>query len=125
MRKQVVILTCLLPSPLAKQSLILAAVKQEKYARLIDVAVKYAKEQTSDKSKQLDLATDRLLVAFGVEILKIIPGKVSTEVDASLSFDTKASVEKALKIIEVGNLAHGPPNISQTRQTAYRFSARG
>ncbi|KAJ1024733.1 hypothetical protein NDA16_002773 [Ustilago loliicola] len=80
-------------------SLILAAVKQEKYARLIDVAVKYAKEQTDDKAKQLDLATDRLLVAFGTEILKIIPGRVSTEVDARLSFNKEATIEKAKHLI--------------------------
>ena len=88
------------PAPfLVIQSLILAAVKQEKYARLIDVAVQYAKEQTSDKAKQLDLATDRLLVAFGVEILKIIPGRVSTEVDARLSFDKDATIAKAKTLI--------------------------
>lgn len=50
---------------------------------------------------KVDHALDRLLVEFGKEILKIIPGKVSTEVDARYSFDTKASVEKALHIIEV------------------------
>ena len=50
---------------------------------------------------QVDSALDRLLVEFGKEILKIVPGKVSTEVDARFSFDTGASVEKALHIIEV------------------------
>ena len=49
----------------------------------------------------MDSALDRLLVEFGKEILKIVPGKVSTEVDAKFSFDTKTSVEKALHIIEV------------------------
>lgn len=44
-------------------------------------------------------ALDYLCVLFGVEILKIIPGRVSTEIDARLSFDTRASVEKALKLI--------------------------
>jgi transaldolase len=44
---------------------------------------------------------DNLLVQFGKEILKIVPGKVSTEVDARFSFDTKTSVEKALHIIDV------------------------
>lgn len=80
-------------------SLILAAVKQENYSRFIDVAVKYAKEQTDDKDKQLDIATDRLLVAFGCEILKIIPGRVSTEVDARLSYNKEASIEKAKTLI--------------------------
>jgi transaldolase len=52
--------------------------------------------------EQVDASLDRLLVEFGNEILKIIPGKVSTEVDARFSFDTQASVNKALHIIEVG-----------------------
>ncbi len=51
--------------------------------------------------QKVDATLDRLLVEFGKEILKIVPGKVSTEVDARFSFDTKASIEKALHIIEV------------------------
>jgi transaldolase len=54
--------------------------------------------------EKVDATLDRLLVEFGKEILNIIPGKVSTEVDARFSFDTKASVDKALHIIEVGGL---------------------
>ena len=50
---------------------------------------------------KIDATLDRLLVEFGKEILKIIPGKVSTEVDASLSFDTQGSIDKALHIIDV------------------------
>lgn len=83
------------------QSLILAAVKKESYARLLDTAVQYAKEQGGDINKQVDTATDRLLVAFGVEILKIIPGRVSTEVDARFSFDKEATKAKAKHIIEL------------------------
>ncbi|ORY67687.1 transaldolase [Pseudomassariella vexata] len=84
-------------------SLILAASKKAEYAKLIDEAVAYAKKEYSSGSvdDQVDAALDRLLVEFGQEILKIIPGKVSTEVDARFSFDTKASVEKALHIIEL------------------------
>jgi len=82
-------------------SLILAASKKAEYAALIDKAVSYAKARGGSADDQVELALDRLLVEFGTEILKIIPGKVSTEVDASLSFDTKGSVEKALKIIEL------------------------
>jgi len=83
-------------------SLILAAIKQEKYARLLDVAAKYAKEQGgSDKTAQIDEACDRLLVEFGVEILKLIPGRVSTEVDARLSFDKEATKAKAHKLIKM------------------------
>jgi transaldolase len=82
-------------------SLILAASKKAEYAALIDKAVAYAKARGGSANDQVELALDRLLVEFGSEILKIIPGKVSTEVDASLSFDTKASVDKALKIIKL------------------------
>ncbi|KAI1417229.1 transaldolase-like protein [Hypoxylon sp. FL1857] len=82
-------------------SLILAASKKPEYAKLIDAAVEYAKGKGGDIDSQVDAALDRLLVEFGKEILKIIPGKVSTEVDARFSFDTKASVEKALHIIDL------------------------
>ena len=51
----------------------------------------------------MDATLDNLLVQFGSEILKIVPGKVSTEVDARMSFDVKASVEKALHIIDVSD----------------------
>jgi transaldolase len=57
--------------------------------------------QDKDINGQVDAALDRLLVEFGKEILQIIPGKVSTEVDARFSFDTQASINKALHIIEV------------------------
>lgn len=82
-------------------SLILAASKKPEYAKLIDVAIDYAKGKGGDLDHQVDAALDRLLVEFGKEILAIVPGKVSTEVDARFSFDTKASVDKALHIIEV------------------------
>lgn len=55
----------------------------------------------STKEEKLTEAIDYLFVLFGVEILKIVPGRVSTEIDARLSFDTKASVEKALKLISL------------------------
>ncbi|POS74992.1 transaldolase [Diaporthe helianthi] len=82
-------------------SLILAASKKPEYAKLIDEAVQYAKKAGGDLDTQVDAALDSLLVEFGKEILKIIPGKVSTEVDARFSFDTKASVDKALHIIDL------------------------
>jgi len=84
-------------------SLILAASKKPEYAKLIDVAVAYGKEHGSTIDEKVDTALDRLLVEFGKEILAIIPGKVSTEVDARFSFDTKLCVEKALHIIEVSS----------------------
>ncbi|KAI7777996.1 hypothetical protein LA080_002692 [Diaporthe eres] len=89
-------------------SLILAASKKPEYAKLIDEAVQYAKKTGGDVDTQVDAALDQLLVEFGKEILKIIPGKVSTEVDARFSFDTKASVDKALHIIDLYKAAGIP-----------------
>merc|ERR1711879_142060 len=82
-------------------SLILAAVKDPKYGRLIDVAVKYAKEKGGDEDAQVDACLDRLLVEFGKEILAIVPGRVSTGVDARFSFDKTATLAKARHLIEL------------------------
>ncbi|KAL4399455.1 Transaldolase [Malassezia pachydermatis] len=82
-------------------SLILAAVKEEKYAKLIGPALDYAKSKGGSKDEIVELAIDRLLVSFGEEILKIIPGRVSTEVDASLSFDKEGTIKKALHLIKL------------------------
>jgi len=82
-------------------SLILAASKKAEYAKLIDVAVEYGKSHGKDSDEKVDATLDRLLVEFGKEILNIVPGKVSTEVDARFSFDTKGSVSKALHIIDL------------------------
>jgi transaldolase len=82
-------------------SLILAATKKPEYAPLLDAAVAKAKSEGGSVTQQVDSAIDHLLVQFGKKILEIIPGKVSTEVDAAFSFDTKASVDKALHIIEL------------------------
>jgi len=67
----------------------------------MDVAIEYGKSHAKDIDEQVDAALDRLLVEFGKEILKIVPGKVSTEVDARFSFDKQGSIDKALHIIEV------------------------
>jgi transaldolase len=80
-------------------SLILAASKKAEYASLIDVAIEYANSKGSTKEEKAAIALDRLLVEFGKEILKIVPGRVSTEVDARLSFNKEATVKKALEII--------------------------
>jgi len=82
-------------------SLILAASKKEEYEKLQDVCIEYGKAHGKNIDEQVDATLDRLLVEFGKEILKIVPGKVSTEVDARFSFDTKNSVGKALHIIEL------------------------
>lgn len=87
-------------------SLILAASKKSEYAALMDEAVAAAKKEGGPPDQQVDAAVDHLLVAFGQRILEIIPGKVSTEVDAVFSFDTKKTVDKALHIIEVRNVLH-------------------
>jgi len=65
------------------------------------VAVEYGKDHGKDLDDKVDATLDRLLVEFGKEILKIVPGKVSTEVDARFSFDTEASVAKALHLIDL------------------------
>ena len=80
-------------------SLIYAASQDPKYASLVDDAVAYGKKQMTGKSGQLAKAMDKLAVNFGLKILEIVPGRVSTEVDARLSFDTEASVVKARELI--------------------------
>jgi len=82
-------------------SLILAAAKKPDYAALIDKAVDYGKKHGANVDEQTDAALDNLLVQFGCEILKIVPGRVSTEVDARFSFSTEESVKKALHIIDL------------------------
>lgn len=80
-------------------SLILASAGDPRYAHLTDEAVIYAKAKGSGTSLRLGLCLDKIAVNFGLEILKIVPGRVSTEVDARLSFDTAATVHKARQII--------------------------
>ena len=86
-------------------SLILSASALPQYAPLIDEAIAYAKAQSADKAQQLIDAEDKLAVNIGLEILKIVPGRISTEVDARLSYDTQATVEKARKLIALYNEA--------------------
>lgn len=86
-------------------SLILSASALPQYAPLIDEAVSYAKAQSNDKAQQLIDAEDKLAVNIGLEILKIVPGRISTEVDARLSYNTQATVEKARKLIALYNAA--------------------
>ena len=80
-------------------SLILSAAALPQYASLIDEAIAYGKQQSQDKAQQLIDAEDKLAVNIGLEILKLVPGRVSTEVDARLSYDTNATVVKARKLI--------------------------
>lgn len=81
-------------------SLILQAFQMDNYKDLADEAVSFAKERSS-ASSLMPLILDRLLVNFGTKILSIIPGRVSTEVDARLSFDVEGSVNKACSLIDM------------------------
>ena len=80
-------------------SLIFAASQDPKYKELIDEAIVYARNQSPVKSIQLSKAMDKVAVNFGLKILEIVPGRVSTEVDARLSFDTEATVMKGRELI--------------------------
>lgn len=82
-------------------SLILAAAKKPEYKHLIDEAISFSKSQAISSKEQKTLLIDRLFVNFGKEILKIVPGRVSTEVDARLSFDVEGSVAKAQSLIHL------------------------
>lgn len=79
-------------------SLILKAAQMPEYAAVVDRAIASAKQQATG-SALLGAAMDQIAVAFGIEILKIVPNRVSTEVDARLSFDATASVAKARSLI--------------------------
>jgi len=76
-------------------SLILKAVQQPDYAPLL------AETVAAVKGKALDRVVDQVLVRFGLEILKVVPGRVSTEVDARLSFDTAATIARAHRLVEL------------------------
>ena len=81
-------------------TLILKAVQKPEYRGLLESVRREHGKATLDDAQVRDIC-DRLLIAFGVEILKIIPGRVSTEVDARLSFDTEGTVAKARRLIEL------------------------
>lgn len=82
-------------------SLIYAASQDEKYKYLVDDAIAYAKKEAQGKNAQVEKALDKLSVNFGLKILEIIPGRVSTEVDTRLSFDIDGSVKKARELIDL------------------------
>ncbi|MCF7353476.1 transaldolase [Vibrio sp. CK2-1] len=84
-------------------SLILKAAQIENYSRLIDQSIAYAKAQSDDADRQVQDTCDMLAVTIGQEILKVIPGRISTEVDARLSYDTEGSVTKARQLIKMYN----------------------
>jgi transaldolase len=84
-------------------SLITMAAQMPEYQEIVDNTLKGAIDTLGDSASEADVVTlafDRLAVSFGLKILEIIPGRVSTEVDARLSFDTEATIAKGREIIE-------------------------
>src|SRR5271166_5151263 len=84
-------------------SLIMAAAQMKEYASVVDEALGWAKKDAGEGATRdavIRSAIDRLSVEFGLRILGIVSGRVSTEVDARLSFDTKGTIEKAHKLIK-------------------------
>ncbi len=82
-------------------SLILAAATKPEYQFLIEEAMEYGKKKGSNKEQIVSAALEKIFVNFGLEILKIVPGRVSTEVDARLSFDIEGSIAKAKRFISL------------------------
>ena len=82
-------------------SLIEKAIQNPAYQRLIDDAKEYSRKKAKTPSERCPLLLDKLFVNVGVEILKLISGRVSTEVDARLSFDVEGSIKKAQSLIEL------------------------
>jgi transaldolase len=80
-------------------SLIYLAAQKPEYAGLLDDAIQYALQSPGDQPARREAGMDKLMVNFGCEILKIVPGRVSTEVDAALSFDTEGTVAKAHRLM--------------------------
>jgi len=84
-------------------SLLLKAAALPAYQNLLTESVNWAKEQSSNAARQVIDAADKLSVLIGIEILKTVPGRISTEVDARLSFDQTAMIDKAHKLIKLYN----------------------
>src|SRR2546427_7200340 len=82
-------------------SLIYAATQKEKYAHLLEEVLTERKKSGLSGLAQIEDIIDHLLVKFGSEFLKIVPGRVSTETDARLSFDVEGSIKKARQLIQL------------------------
>jgi transaldolase len=82
-------------------SLLLKAAGMPQYRPLVEEAIRHSQKVSGDQHARREAMMEKLAVNFGNEILKIIPGRVSTEVDASYSFDTEASIEKARNFIKL------------------------
>src|SRR6266542_4127655 len=82
-------------------SLLLHAAQQPQYQDLVDDALTFALRDGGDQAARSVAFMDKLFIDFGCEILKTVPGRVSTEVDAGLSFDTAGTLAKAHRLIEL------------------------
>jgi transaldolase len=82
-------------------SLLLKAAVQPQYRALVDEALQFGRSQAGDETRRKSAFLEKLAVNFGCEILKIVPGRVSTEVDASYSFDSAGTLDKARNFIEL------------------------
>src|SRR6201993_2727944 len=82
-------------------SLVLAATQNKNYAQLLEQVLRERKNSGLTGAKQIEDVVDHLLVQFGTDILEIVPGRVSTETDARLSFDVEGSIAKARRLIEL------------------------
>ena len=82
-------------------SLLYAAAQMPEYSELVERTLAEASKRGTNKAETLGLSMDLLAIAFGLEILKIVSHRVSTEVDARLSFDTEATISKALSLIHI------------------------
>ena len=82
-------------------SLITKAAAMPEYADVVDAALVWAKDSAESEADVISRAVDRLAVEFGLRILKLIPGRVSTEVDARLSYDTQGTIDKARFLISL------------------------
>lgn len=82
-------------------SLLYKAAQMPEYQSLVDEAISYGQGRASDEDAMIDAIIDKLAVNFGCKILEIVPGRVSTEVDARLSFDTQGTIDKAHELIEL------------------------
>jgi transaldolase len=82
-------------------SLLFKAAQMPHYRLLLNDAISSAQSEGGNASKQMEAVIDRLFIDFGKEILKIVPGRVSTEVDAHLSFDTEGTIRKARQLISM------------------------
>ncbi len=91
-------------------SLLFKAAQMPEYQNLVKQAIQWGKEQSDDTTKQLDHILDKLAVNFGKEILEIIPGRVSTEVDARISFDTEKTISRARQLISLYESEGVPKN---------------